>query len=120
MRRWRPYDKLSATEQAHLARCGLSSAAIEVCCVPGRSSIGVVRESGSRFHWACFDVSVECRDEGFEDSREEARRAAAEAMRLWAHRCASAGKNQCLGYCSIDPAGRSKTTGSGAQWGHFG
>lgn len=115
MNRWRSYNKLSAIEQAHLSRCGLSSTALEVCCVPGRSSIGVVRESGPRFHWACYDASNECRDEGFEDSREEARRAAAEAMRLWAHRCAGAGKNHCLGYCLMEPVDRSKTTGRGAK-----
>lgn len=110
MKRWRTFDKLTAAEKAYLARYDLTSTALEICCLPGRSSIAVVMESGRRSHWAVFGAGGECCDEGFEDSRDEARKAAAEALRLWSHRCAAAGNRPCLGFCLSEREEPGKST----------
>lgn len=99
MKRWRAFEKLSGTEKAYLARLGWSSGVLEVCCLPGQSSISVVEKLNAGFHWAYFAADGECRDEGHEDTLDQARQAASEALRLWAHRCAAAGKLTCPGYC---------------------
>ena len=99
MHRWRPIHELSATEFAFLRRQRPVPPSLEVSCQPGQTSFAIVEQADTGFHWEFHSADNFQRDGGREESMEQAKLTAQEAMRLWVHRCPSAGQSHCHGFC---------------------
>ena len=99
MSTWRTFQELTAAETTFLAQRRLSSDTLEVTCVAGQTSFSVVNKTNTGYEWAHLSAIGEYREHGIEPSREQARKAALEVQRLWAHRCAAAGTPPCPGIC---------------------